>query len=216
MTAFPQRTPPPHNLQVGELIKAVRPTVVMLELCRDRVGLLIDPDSPPPQIWHTRRVRFNGLPTHEGYPSAEEIIDTLHTQPGNPITVGDIEADCTDLLSLGTAFAVAILSDCLQHVSRCTGIFASVRPQVKPALPTEAPAFLLDEQRIRAVSPFAVIEFVVTERQLPTIETFSVRLDASAERPRLRGQAQSMGRMVYRAVETCPVFLHRPAGIASG
>lgn len=81
----------------------------MLELCKDRVGLLIDPDSPPPQIWHTRRVRFNGLPAHAGYPSAEDIIATLHTQPGNPITVGDIEADCTDLLSLGASGIAAAL-----------------------------------------------------------------------------------------------------------
>lgn len=86
---------------VKDLISTVKPQVVMLELCKDRLPLLMDPDSPPPQIWHTRRVRFNGLPEDPGYPSAEEILATLHTQPGNPITVGDIEADSTALLSSG-------------------------------------------------------------------------------------------------------------------
>lgn len=87
-----------------------------------------------------------------------------------------------------------MINETMQGVTLLSlGIFASVRPQVKPALPTEAPAFLLDDQHVRAVSPFAVIEFVVSERQLPSIEAFSVRLDASVDRPRLRGTQCSAG-----------------------
>lgn len=86
---------------MGELIRAVRPEVVLLELCRDRVDLLIDPDAPPRQIWHSRRVRVNGLPEGEGYPSQQQLVAVLNTRPGSPVTVGDIEADCTKLLATG-------------------------------------------------------------------------------------------------------------------
>ncbi len=222
----------------------------MLELCKDRLPLLMDPDSPPPQIWHTRRVQFNGLPEEPGYPTAEEIIGTLHTQPGNPITVGDIESDSTALLKSGVCVFVLVTqlntvelttSTCsfssfvhlspihvyiyihtyttihihtyihhhihtfIHHVyiNSIPGIFGSVRPQVKPALPTESPAFLLDDGRVRAVSPFSIIEFIVTERQLPQLESFSVRVDASVESPQLRGVCGGVWKGVWWGLEEC-------------
>lgn len=44
--------------QVKELIRAVRPDVVMLELCKDRVGLLADDrlEAQASNKWHVRKV----------------------------------------------------------------------------------------------------------------------------------------------------------------
>ena len=49
-------------LQVRELVQLVRPEVVRVELCKERVGLLADPeDSPkPPTMWHSRKVGEGG------------------------------------------------------------------------------------------------------------------------------------------------------------
>ena len=46
-------------LQVKELIRAVRPEVVMLELCKDRVGLLVDDrlEAQASNRWHIKKVR---------------------------------------------------------------------------------------------------------------------------------------------------------------
>jgi hypothetical protein len=44
--------------QVKELIRLVEPEVVGVELCKDRLPLLINAESDiPPNIWHCRRVR---------------------------------------------------------------------------------------------------------------------------------------------------------------
>ena len=42
-----------------ELIRAVRPEVVMLELCKDRVGLLVDDrlEAQASNRWHIKKVR---------------------------------------------------------------------------------------------------------------------------------------------------------------
>lgn len=44
--------------QVKELIRAVKPEVVMVELCKDRVGLLVDErvETQVTNLWHTRKV----------------------------------------------------------------------------------------------------------------------------------------------------------------
>lgn len=53
---IPNTKPP---IQVKELIRTVRPEVVMVELCKDRVGLLVDedPQGQATNLWHCRKVR---------------------------------------------------------------------------------------------------------------------------------------------------------------
>ena len=57
-----ERVPPPPT-QIRELVHLVRPEVVAVELCRDRLSLLVDPEeasNPKPrggQVWHCRKVR---------------------------------------------------------------------------------------------------------------------------------------------------------------
>ena len=45
-----------------ELIERVRPGAVLLEVCKDRLGLLIDRGADAPQLWHSRCVRITGIP----------------------------------------------------------------------------------------------------------------------------------------------------------
>lgn len=50
--------------QVRELVHAVRPEVVMVELCKDRIDLLIDDKVPKYSTWHSRKVRALTQPPH--------------------------------------------------------------------------------------------------------------------------------------------------------
>ena len=43
-------------MQVTDLIEAVRPEIVGLELSKDRVGLLVDRERQDSQTWQTRSV----------------------------------------------------------------------------------------------------------------------------------------------------------------
>lgn len=92
-------TPP----QVKELIRAVRPEVVMVELCKDRVGLLVDDqvEKQATNLWHTRKVLIEGLPEDPAWPTADELKPLLQTRCGRPVTTQDIEADVYTLLSTG-------------------------------------------------------------------------------------------------------------------
>jgi pheromone shutdown protein TraB len=42
--------------QIKQLVRAVRPEVVMVELCKDRLALLVDPVNPDRRLetWHCR------------------------------------------------------------------------------------------------------------------------------------------------------------------
>jgi hypothetical protein len=54
------RPPPPPQAscdQIRELIKLVRPEVVMVEVCKDRLALLVDAESKAKDTWICRRVR---------------------------------------------------------------------------------------------------------------------------------------------------------------
>lgn len=44
--------------QIEQLVEAVEPEVVMVELCKDRVGLLIDRNTQGTQTWHARKVKI--------------------------------------------------------------------------------------------------------------------------------------------------------------
>ena len=52
--------------------------VVLVELCRDRVGLMLNPDGPQGvQLWNSRQLNVVGLPTKEGWPSEKEILSGM-------------------------------------------------------------------------------------------------------------------------------------------
>ena len=46
-----------------------------MELCKDRVGLMLNPDGPQGmQLWNSRRITLSGLPQAEGWPTEEVIL----------------------------------------------------------------------------------------------------------------------------------------------
>lgn len=51
------------------------PQVVVVELCKDRVGLMLNPEGPRgAQLWNARRVFISGLPGEEGWPPESQIL----------------------------------------------------------------------------------------------------------------------------------------------
>ena len=52
----------------------VKPNAVLIELCSDRVGLLMDPNGPSgAQMWASRTVSISGLPDHPAWPTADAL-----------------------------------------------------------------------------------------------------------------------------------------------
>lgn len=84
-------------MQVRELIQATRPDVVVVELCKDRLGLLATDFPPGPRVWHCPRVQVTGVPEGAGFPKAEELQRLLTCKPGRPFSADDIEADVRTL-----------------------------------------------------------------------------------------------------------------------
>jgi hypothetical protein len=80
--------------------------IVLLELCKDRTGLLVDPDAPQPQTWYTPRLQLTGLPAAgtaaaAGWPSAAQLLGMLKGSGSGPVSASDIEDDAVALLSTG-------------------------------------------------------------------------------------------------------------------
>ncbi|PNW74532.1 hypothetical protein CHLRE_12g492350v5 [Chlamydomonas reinhardtii] len=166
--------------QVHELIHLVRPEVVAVELCKERSGLLVDPEdaATAPKVWHSRKIQIEGLPEDEAskgcWPSSEQLQALLTCRPGRPVNQQDIEGDVIRLLS--------------------TGLFASCRPGASNAGREEAPAFLVKPPAADAaataaaaaagpdlslVPPLGAIRFRVTPRSLPALTGLSARVDSS-------------------------------------
>lgn len=109
---------------VKQLIRAVRPDVIGVELCKDRVGLLVDasPESEATNLWHARKVTIEGLPGYdEAFPTEGQLKELLGTRPGRPVSMQDIEADVFTLLA--------------------TGLFKSVKPGAINGTLDDAPEF---------------------------------------------------------------------------
>lgn len=89
--------------QVKSLIHAARPEVVMVELCKDRVGLLADGrvEAQAKNLWHVRKVQIEGLPTSDEWPTESSLKKLLVTRAGRPVSTQDIEGDISRLLSTG-------------------------------------------------------------------------------------------------------------------
>ncbi|KAL6762267.1 hypothetical protein V8C86DRAFT_2518932 [Haematococcus lacustris] len=177
--------------QVRQLVRSVRPEVLGLELCKDRLGLLVDgqEDSVARQLWHCRRIMVEGLPAGPEWPKEEQVKQLLRCQPGKPVSSADIEADVNTLLA--------------------TGLFRSGKPACQNAGMDEAPAFIIaptsaaapsspaptlsdaplmnspaadlegEGLRLQAIPPLGAIKFVVQERVFPPITTISARIDSS-------------------------------------
>ena len=111
--------------QAVQLIEAVQPEIALLELCKDRVDLLIDPSAPPPQHWQARTIKLGGLPAKQSSSTSKtcrQLTAAIRCQPGCAFSAHDIEQDCIQLLS--------------------SGIFGSVMPVTRPATPADAPLFI--------------------------------------------------------------------------
>eukprot|EP00887_Chlorella_sp_A99_P000855 scaffold5.g855.t1 len=128
--------------QIRALIEAVRPEAVLLELCKDRTGLL---------AWHAAQVRLPGLPEGEGWPTVEELVALLNCRGSSPVSASQLEDDAVTLLSTGEGDGI-------------TCLFRAVRLAVRP--PTEAacaPAFAArgGGARLQPVAPLGAVEFSV-------------------------------------------------------
>ena len=121
--------------QATELISTVKPEIVLLELCKDRVDLLVDPSMPPPHHWHSRVISI-----HSNFPQQSSFTATackklpphLRCQPGRSFAACDIEQDCIQLLA--------------------SGMFASVVPVTQPASFADAPMFVYDSSQVLFLS----------------------------------------------------------------
>ena len=71
------------------------------QLCKDRTGLLVDPDAPPPQSWWTPRLTISGVPAAPGWPTAAQLAGGLKGRGCAPVSAADIEDDAVALLATG-------------------------------------------------------------------------------------------------------------------
>ena len=140
---------------IRQLMETVKPDTIIVELCKDRTGLLIDENAPPPQCWHAPKISIVGYRPKAGWPTASELTQRLKSSNSSPVAASEIEDD-----------AVALLS---------TGLFGSVRPVAKPPTRNGAPSFVMGPSgKLSLVAPLSEIEYVVTERKLPSIADFQI------------------------------------------
>ena len=114
-----------------ELIATIKPEVLLLELCKDRVDLLVEPSMPPPQHWHSRVINFHSnFPQQSSFTAAacKKLLSQLRCQPGRSFAACDIEQDCIQLLA--------------------SGMFASVVPVTQPASDADAPMFVHNSSQV--------------------------------------------------------------------
>lgn len=172
---------------------AVKPEVVVVEVCKDRTSLLVDPESmqKAPDTWTCSRVAFDGLPSNkkaadkekdkkdedkakdaafddlaaEVWPTAADLAPLLRTRIGRVVTTAEVEGD------------VATLEN--------TGLFSRVRPYCEGGRRGDAPLLGAIKSEggegleLEYVSPLGCTRFVVEPRQLPAVKSMAVRLDSS-------------------------------------
>lgn len=148
---------------IKQLLSAVRPEVVLIELCCDRVGFLLPRKSAVKStaLWYAPDVALEGIPEDGAWPGPEQLLKLLKSQPNASVTTHDIESDCRRLLG--------------------TGLFGSVRPLLKPPTTLCAPQFLQrsDGLMIPAV-PAGSITYILKPRDaLPKVADFTARIDSS-------------------------------------
>ena len=135
--------------QATELISTVKPEIVLLELCKDRVDLLVDPSMPPPQHWHSRGISFHSnFPQQSSFTATacKKLLSQLRCQPGRSFAACDIEQDCIQLLA--------------------SGMFASVVPETQPASFADAPMFVYNSSQV--LSPSLTESYQLQSNRYPT------------------------------------------------
>lgn len=182
--------------QVKQLITAVKPEVVIVELCKDRAGMLVDPETTAkaPDTWICTRVQFDGLPS-EGPPKKKEKKEGEPEQPEGPEAAADAAAaaaawpaaaELAPLLRtrLGRTVTTAEVEGDVAALE-ATGLFSLARPICEPGRRGDAPllAAVKAEGRegleLEYVSPLGCTRFLVEPRKLPAIKSMAVRLDSS-------------------------------------
>jgi len=88
---------------VQEIIDIVKPDAVMVELCHERTGLLVDETAAQTgkNAWYSSNVDITGLPTGDGWPRKSELMSVLNSSKGEPISTRGIQEDADRLLETG-------------------------------------------------------------------------------------------------------------------
>ena len=146
---------------IEELIDSVQPDAVMLELCHERTGLLVDDRvaSTGQNAWYSDVVEIEGM-TDMLFPHKEALLSRLRTYRGDPVSTSGIQQDADLLLA--------------------TGLFESVVPITAP--PPESswdPTFIYVDNGSRIVPgvKLSSIKYRVVPRKLPTIGEVDVVFD---------------------------------------
>ena len=119
--------------EAAQLIASVKPEVVFLELCKDRVDFLADP-SVRPQHWHSRNIAIQGISAQKRSSTANActlLLSRLRCQTGRAFTAYEIEQDCVQLLS--------------------SGLFGAITPITRPSSASDAPMFLYSDSKVSAL-----------------------------------------------------------------
>lgn len=146
---------------IEELIESVQPDAVMLELCHERTGLLVDDRvaSTGQNAWYSDVVDIEGMPnalmSHK-----DALLSRLRTYRGDPVSTAGIQQDADTLLA--------------------TGLFESVVPITAP--PPESPwdpmfIYVDNGSRIVPGVKLSSIKFKVVPRKLPAIGEVDVVFD---------------------------------------
>ena len=146
---------------IEELIESVQPDAVMLELCHERTGLLVDDRvaSTGQNAWYSDVVDIEGLAdalvSHK-----DALLSRLRTHRGDPVSTSGIQQDADVLLA--------------------TGLFESVVPITAP--PPEHswdPNFIYVDNGSRIVPgvKLSSIRYKVVPRRLPAIGEVDVVFD---------------------------------------
>lgn len=152
-------------------VRKYKPDVVLVELCKDRVQLVMDdPKEPDPRSkWYAKETRVEGFHGLE----QETLLEIAGIAPGRGVTRDDIET--------GIKMLVA------------TGCFDQVVPITEPADAEQMPTFYFDAQTYSAtdltceggfqqVNPLRCLGYRVKERSLPPLGGLEYRIDPSAAR----------------------------------
>lgn len=143
---------------IEELIEEVGPDAVMVELCHERTGLLVDESAAKTgkNAWFSASVDIQGLPQEEYWPKKADLLGLLRTSRGYPVSTLGIQADADALLA--------------------TGLFESVTPVTGPPPQSWDPMFVYIRESDEVIPgvELSSITFKVTPRRLPPVDSLKV------------------------------------------
>lgn len=138
---------------IEELIEKVKPDAVMLELCHERTGLLIDEKaaSTGRNAWFSDNVDIAGL--DKNFEFKEQLMKRLKTYHGCPVSTQGIQSDADILLA--------------------TGLFESVTPVTAPPAESGWDPMFVYVENMKKIIPgvqLGAIQFKVVPRMLPHVD----------------------------------------------